>query len=154
MTRFSSLSEWEWQICVIATGLQGKVTQTLQWGMRFKWCEKSGKHDSTWAVTFEQSVNEQGHRDGVGRQAFQILDRRKCMHESRRVYNMYLSFLWFKYSWILINYNWLMWPHGASVEHLPARQFLVYGDWSYFLYIQSAAQTLQRQVPQVMSRWM
>lgn len=101
--------------------------------------------DSTWAVTFEQSVNGQGHRDGVGRQAFQILDGRKCMNESRKVYNMYLSFLWFKYSWILINYNWLMLPHGTSVEHLPARQFLAYGDWSYSSwYIQSAAQNLAK----------
>lgn len=135
MTRFSSLSEWEWQICVTATGLQGKVTQTLQWATRFKWCEKSGKHDRfhlgshIWTVSMNKGIGMDGQTG--------ILDFGwKEMNESRKVYNMYLSFLWFKYSWILINDNWLMLPHGTSLEHLPARQCLAYGEWTYYsLYI-------------------
>lgn len=66
------------------------------------------------------------------------------MSESRKVYNMYLSSLWFKYSWILINDNWLLLPHGTSVEHLSAGQVLAYLHWSYSLYIQSAAQNLAK----------
>lgn len=66
-------------------GLPGRVTHTLEWGIRFNDVSKERVIDSTWEVISEQSLNRQGQRGGVAGQAFQILSWRKCMNEGRKV---------------------------------------------------------------------